>query len=134
MLFEEIMFSARVASWTRFSTLLGSLWAALWPPRWLKTVLKFFLSRPRADQEHSFWVRNCLELFLGPKRCRSRAFFFGPGGPQERSKRPPRGKRPPEQILDTPKWPPGAILGASGRQLARQRVPEASGGDFGRHF
>ena len=38
MIFEEIAFSALVAFWTRFWTLLASLSGAFWPPRWLKPV------------------------------------------------------------------------------------------------
>ena len=46
--------------------------------------------RPRADPEHFIWAVFCLGTLLRPEKSRSRAFFFGPGGPQERSKRPPR--------------------------------------------
>ena len=54
LVFEEITFSARVASWTRFWTLLASLSGAFWPPRWLKPVLEFLLERPRAVQDYFF--------------------------------------------------------------------------------
>ena len=47
-------FLARVASWGRFWTLLGSFLGAFWPPRRLKPVLEFFLERPRAEREHFF--------------------------------------------------------------------------------
>ena len=72
MVFEEIPFSARVVSWTRFWTLLASLLGAFWPPRWLKPVLEFLLERPRAIQEYFFRARE---------RPKSRP----------RAKRPPRG-------------------------------------------
>ena len=72
--FEEITFSARVASSTRFWTLCASLSGAFWPPRWLKPVLEFLLERPRAVQD----------------------FFFRP---QERPKRRPRA---PHKLLEIP--------------------------------
>ena len=68
MVFEEIVFSAQVASWTRFWTLLAPLWRAFWPSRWLKTLLELLLEGPSAVQEH---------------------LFFDLGALQERSKRPP---------------------------------------------
>ena len=37
-------------------------------------------------------VENCLEIRLGAPKGRSRALWIGPGGVQERSKRPPGGK------------------------------------------
>ena len=46
--------SIRSRCWTPFWTLLGSLEGAVWPPRWLKPVLKFVLGRPRAVQEYFF--------------------------------------------------------------------------------
>ena len=69
---------------------MGLFWGPFWPSRWLKPVLKFLLSRPRADQEHSFWAKTSLEFFLGPKRCRSRAFFSAleaPRRPREGSQK-----------------------------------------------
>ena len=54
MVFEEIMFLARVASRARFWTLLASLLGAFWPSRWLKPVLEFLLERPRAVQDNIF--------------------------------------------------------------------------------
>ena len=77
MVFEEIAFSAQVASWTRFWTLLASLWGAFWLLRWLKPVLEFLLERPRAVQDNFF-------------------------RPQDRSKRHPRASRKP---LEAPPWP-----------------------------
>ena len=32
----------------------GSILGAFWPPRWLKSIFKFVLERPRADQEYFF--------------------------------------------------------------------------------
>ena len=58
LLFEEIAFSTRVASWTRCWTLLASLSGAFWPPRWLKPVLKFLLERLRAVQYYFFRPRE----------------------------------------------------------------------------
>ena len=75
MLFEEITFSARVASWTRFWTLLASLSEAFWPSRWLKPVLEFLLERPRAVQDYIFGTQE------RPKRR--------PRAPQEATERPP---------------------------------------------
>ena len=77
MVFEEIVFSGRVAFWTRFWTLLASLSGAFWPPRWLKPLLELLLEKPRAVQD----------------------FFFRP---QERPKRPPRA---PHKLLEAPPWP-----------------------------
>ena len=57
ILFEEIVFSAQVASWPRFWTLLAPLLGAFWPPRSLKPVLECLLERPRAVQEHFFRPR-----------------------------------------------------------------------------
>ena len=82
MVFEEIAFSARVAIWTRFWTLLASLLGACWPPRWLKPLLEFLLERPRAVQD----------------------FFFQP---QERPKRLPRA---PHKPLEVPPWPTKPFL------------------------
>ena len=50
------LFSTRIRFGTPFWTLPGSLLGALWPPRWLKTRLKFVLDRPRAVQEYFFSV------------------------------------------------------------------------------
>ena len=36
-------------------------------------------------------AETCLEIPLGAPKSRSKDLFFGPGGLQERSKRPPRG-------------------------------------------
>ena len=80
ILFEEIVFSARVASWTRFWTLLASLSGAFWPPRWLKPVLEFLLERPRAVQD----------------------YFFRP---QERPKRRPRASHKPLEAPPLPTKP-----------------------------
>ena len=60
--------------------LLASLWGAFWPPRWLKTVLKFFQDPPRADPYNFFSAprasksgprglqeaKGCLNRFLTP--------------------------------------------------------------------
>ena len=54
MFFEEITFLARVASWTRFRTLPGSVLRAFWPSRCLKPLLEFLSERPKAVQEHFF--------------------------------------------------------------------------------
>ena len=72
------LFSARLASGTRFWTLPGSVWEAFWPPRWLKTVLKFFQDPPRADP---------YTFFSAPRASKS-----GPRGLQEHFKRPPRAE------------------------------------------
>ena len=45
---------ARVASGSRFWTILGSVFTGFWPSRWLKPLLKFLLDRPRAVQELFF--------------------------------------------------------------------------------
>ena len=102
MVFEEFAFRARVASWARFWTLLGSVLGAFWPPRWLKPVLEFLLERPRAHQEYFFSASEAsnsvprgarrvkkgskkgpiLEAFLAPKRL--------PRGSPEASKSSPR--------------------------------------------
>ena len=80
------LFSARVASGTRFGILPGSVLGAFSPSRWLKPLLEFLLDRPRAVQENFFSV-------LEPSKS-------VPRGLQDRSKRPARGqprssKRPP---------------------------------------
>ena len=75
ILFEEIVFRAQVASWTRFWTLLGSILGAFWPPRWVKSLLELLLERPRANQEDFFSV-------LEPSKS-------APRGLQDRSKRRP---------------------------------------------
>ena len=77
MIFEENTFSARVAFWTRFWTLLASLSGAFWPPRWLKPLLEFLLERPRAVQD----------------------FFF------RLQERPKRLARAPHKPLEVPPWP-----------------------------
>ena len=59
----------------RSGGLLGSLLGPFWRLRWLKPVLKFFLERPRADQEH----------------------IFGSGGFQERSTSSSRGLQQPSR-------------------------------------
>ena len=102
MVFEEIMFSARVASRARFWTLLASLLGAFWPPRWLKPVLEFLLERPRAVQDTFFWLKNVLEIFQEPPRADQDTFFSAP----EASKRPPRGLQEAKgrlnRFLDSP--------------------------------
>ena len=109
MLFEEITFSTRVASWTRFWTLLASLSGAFWPPRWLKPVLEFFLERPRAVQD-----------YFGPK--------IDPRGAQERPIshwKPPLGR---PSLFKGSKRPPGDVQEASGAHLAAMLAP------FGSHL
>ncbi len=64
--FEEIEFSAQVASWPRFWTLLAPLLGAFWPPRWLKPVLKFLLERPRALSIKFFWLKPLLKILFEP--------------------------------------------------------------------
>ena len=73
--FVILPFSARSAFGPRFELILGPLLGALWAPRSLKTVLEFFLERPRASQEH---------FFSAPEPSKS-----APRGFQEASKRPP---------------------------------------------
>ena len=97
MIFEEITFSARVAFWTRFWTLLASLSGAFWPPRWLKPLSEFLLERPRAVQEFFFCPKSDPRGFQErPKAPESppladQALFRAPRDLQEPSKRLPRG-------------------------------------------
>ena len=86
MFFEEITFSVRVASWTRFWTLPGSVLGAFWPSRWAKPPLEIILERPRADQEHFFPV---------PEPSKS-----APRGFQDCSKRTPRAEEAPRWVQD----------------------------------
>ena len=55
-------------------------------------------------------AETSLEIPLGALKGRSKDLFFGPGGLQERSKRPPRGRQPA-------KTTPRALQGASGSIL-----------------
>ena len=55
-------------------------------------------------------AETCLEIPLGAPKSRSKDLFFGPGGLQGRSKRPPRGLQPA-------KTAPRALQEASGSIL-----------------
>ena len=66
-------------------------------------------------------VETSLEIPLGAPKSRSKDLFFGPGGLQERSKRPPRGLQPARTA-------PRALQEASGSIL------EPFGSHSGSHF
>ena len=82
---------------------LGALLGSLLAPKMVETSLGIFLGRSWAGPYTSFLDETCLDFAFGPAKGRSIYFFFGPRGLQERSKRPPRGKRSPEQIFEPPK-------------------------------
>ena len=109
-MFEEITFSARVASWTQFWTLLASISGAFWHPRWLKPVLQIVLDRPRAVLYTSFSAseasksapRGLQEPSRQPRcprgpprrpRTAPRGLWDSIFSPQDPSKRAPRGKK-----------------------------------------
>ena len=67
-------------------------------------------------------AETCLEIPLGAPKSRSKDLFFGPGGLQERSKRPPRG-------LQAAKTAPRALQEAGGSIL--EPIWEPCWSDFG---
>ena len=85
-IFAISRFSDRVASGARFWTLPGSVLGVIWPPIWLKPVLRFLLECPRAAQEI---------FFSGPEASKS-----APAGQLEGKIRARKGQQEPRGLQE----------------------------------